>query len=276
MRSVFQRVQIGTITQGSIITGCIAEEFPEAEAFGCIITPRCDLGHEGKVRSVHYLPIVSFRDWYEKVAKKEIFEQWKSDLRGSIDNEMKNLGMGEKITSLGLEKTDLLKLIDSKCKKKQQESIQQKIEDFYSDYNSNNFIEFLATEKGKHVDYLKQLKDNKIASCYLIEKWADYLPCDYYVIMLRDVRRLSCETASLIAKGALKTDIEPINHQLDDLCVSSNEERFYYVDGQISSPYIEHILQAFMYNFNRIGVEDMPLGTHEKLIRIAKTKPNNK
>lgn len=128
----------------------------------------------------------------------------------------------------------------------------------------------MSSNKGKHIDYLKQLKENKIASCYLLERWSDKLPSRYYVMMLRDVRRLSLETAKQIAGGIIESDMNRINLQVDDLYVSpEKEEIISYVTGQISSPFIEHIIQAFMHNFNRIGVEDMPIDAYDDLITIA-------
>ena len=49
------------IDQGSIINNCIAEDYPHSAVWGCIITPRCDLAHHGKVSTVHYLPINQYR-----------------------------------------------------------------------------------------------------------------------------------------------------------------------------------------------------------------------
>ena len=271
MRKIFENIQIGKITQGSIISGCIAEDFPDMETFGCIITPRCDLEHNGKVRTVHYLPIVPFEQWYMRIAIYDIFEQWKAELRGTIDHDMYSLGTGERITSLELDKNDLLKLLKSKSqKKKQLEQVEDKIEKFYSAIEGKYFKQYLSSNKGKHIDYLKQLKENKIASCYLLERWSDKLPSRYYVMMLRDVRRLSLETAKQIAGGIIESDMNRINLQVDDLYVSpEKEEIISYVTGQISSPFIEHIIQALMHNFNRIGVEDMPIDAYDDLITIA-------
>lgn len=269
MRSIYSKAKIGNLTQGSIITGCVADEFPDMELFGCVITPRCDLGHEGKVNTVHYLPIVPFESWFQVLAVPEIFSHWKSDLAGSIDNIMKSHGFGESITSFGLQKDDMLKLAESKLNGKELNGIQLKINSFYCAIKDEEFKNYLALDKGKHIDYLKQLKENKISSFYLLEKWGDNCTSDYYVMLLRDVRRLSIATAKKIGEGVMEEDLTPINRQVDDLFVSPKNRGFYYIDSQIESPFIEHILESFMYNFNRIGVEDMPGNTCETLKKIA-------
>ena len=53
-RKVFKAPIISQLTQGSIINGCIAELLPGEEVFGCVITPRCALSHDGKIETVHY------------------------------------------------------------------------------------------------------------------------------------------------------------------------------------------------------------------------------
>ena len=269
MRSIYSKVKIGNLTQGSIITGCVADEFPDMQLYGCVITPRCDLGHEGKVNTVHYLPIVPFESWFLVLVVPEIFLHWKSDLAGSIDNIMNSHGFGRDISSLGLQKDDMLKLAESKLKGKELNGIKAKIESFYCAIKDEEFKNYLAQDKGKHIDYLKQLKENKISSFYLLEKWGESCASEYYVILLRDVRRLSIATAKKIGEGILEEDLAPINRQVDDLFVSPKNNGFYFIDGQIESPFVEHILEAFMYNFNRIGVEDMPSNTCETLMRIA-------
>ena len=269
MRNIYSKGKIGQLTQGSIITGCIAEEFPDLEVNGCVITPRCDLGHEGKVNTVHYLPIVPFENWFSKLAVPEVFLHWKSELAGSIDNIMKEAGCGEKITSFALEKEDVVKLAETKISGKNLNSIRTKIDCFFCRETDKEFKDYLLQVKGKHIDYLKLLKENKLSSYYLLEKWDKTCKSEFYVMLLRDVRRLSFATAKKISKGVWEQDLNPINQQVDDLHVSATGEGFYYIDSQIESPYVEHILEAFMYNFNRIGVEDMPSDTHESLVKIA-------
>ena len=64
------------ITQGSIINNCLADCYPEAHVDGIIITPRCDLAHDAKVNFIHYLPIVSFKEWLLNDGKEYLFAKW--------------------------------------------------------------------------------------------------------------------------------------------------------------------------------------------------------
>ena len=64
------------ITQGSIINNCLADCYPEAHVDGIIITPRCDLAHDAKVNFIHYLPIISFKEWLLNDGKEYLFAKW--------------------------------------------------------------------------------------------------------------------------------------------------------------------------------------------------------
>ena len=48
----------------------------------------------------------------------------------------------------------------------------------------------------------------------------------------------------------------------NSLATTDDNSGFYMVENQVSSPFIEHILQAFSYGFNRIGVDDINLEAH--------------
>ena len=64
----FEKPIVNRMTQGSIINGCVADAFPGEEVFGLIITPRCDVSHEGKVDSVHYLPVTGGRGFCHDIS----------------------------------------------------------------------------------------------------------------------------------------------------------------------------------------------------------------
>jgi len=90
----FEKPIVNRMTQGSIINGCVADAFPGEEVFGLIITPRCDVSHEGKVDSVHYLPVVPFERWFEIIAKPKIKDIWKKSLLNKLDSKFKNAKVG--------------------------------------------------------------------------------------------------------------------------------------------------------------------------------------
>ena len=51
-----------------------------------------------------------------------------------------------------------------------------------------------------------------------------------------------------LEKGSINED--------DELNLKIEETDLYHICAQVRSPFIEHIMQRFSYNFCRVGVED--------------------
>lgn len=122
----------GILTQGCIINGCTSESFPKEEVFGLVITPRCDLDHEGKVATVHYVPVVPFELWFRVIARPVIKKQWKRELANKLNNEFSSAGAGN-IMDVMFSYDDLMKVFNhnSKIKKKNRQRIKENIDAYY-------------------------------------------------------------------------------------------------------------------------------------------------
>lgn len=253
----------GRMTQGSIINGCIAEDFPNEDVYGLIITPRCAMGHTGKVSTVHYVPVVPFERWFDVIAKPIIKEQWKKELANKINAAFSKAKIGTEIMSANLLYEDLNRINQEKTTNS---NIRQEISsllDSFFDKNLNAFNDYLqgmvetqATKKKKRISYLSELVKNDNAAFYLIECWKEYGEGKHLVVILRDVRRIQFEVAEKIKDGITESELNLDNALHNDLFLNRDEKYFFWVQAQIASPFIEHIMQAFVYNFSRIGVED--------------------
>lgn len=93
MRQFFKSYRmVRTLTQGSIINNCIADNYAEGlDVYGLIITPRCDLAHEGKVNTVHYLPIVDFDDWLCCDGEAYLLNKWAVKNKYKFEQLCKNI-----------------------------------------------------------------------------------------------------------------------------------------------------------------------------------------
>jgi len=253
----------GKMTQGSIINGCIAEDFPNEEVYGLIITPRCAMDHVGKVSTVHYVPVVPFERWFDVIAKPIIKKQWKKELADKINAAYSKAKIGNEIMSANLLYEDLNRINQEKtANSKTREEISSLL-DSYFDKKPDAFIDYLqerveiqTTNKKKRINYLSELIKNNHAEFYLIECWKEYGKGKHLVVILRDVRRIQFEVAEKIKGGITESELNIENTLHNDLFLNRDESFFFWVQAQIASPFIEHIMQAFVYNFSRIGVED--------------------
>lgn len=268
---------VNRMTQGSIINGCVADAFPKEEVFGLIITPRCDVSHKGKVDSVHYLPVVPFERWFEVIAKPKIKEMWKKVLCNQLNTEFKNAKVGDDVMSAGFSYEDLLRICEEKVTKPAAKKKIMSLLSSYYDKDEDGFNYYLLDGEGKDekkhelVKYLAALEDNRCAPYYLIEAWDDYGVEKHLVVMLRDVHRIEYSTAMKIKAGIYESEILPINLSYNDLFLKEDPKNFFWVNAEINSPFIEHIMQAFVYNFSRIGVDDRPGKTIDYLFNSVKS-----
>ena len=274
-REIYRKEPIvGRLTQGSIINGCIAENFPKEEVYGCIITPRCDLEHDGKVPTVHYLPVVPFERWFNVIEIPIIRQLWKRELAQKINSSLSKAKVGNDIMNANFEYEDMLKICEQKIKdKNQKENLINLLNDYYDkDEEDKSFNSYVKDGKGSVHTQLKQLIENKDVQHYLIETWDKVNGPSHYVIMLRDVRRLQIEIVEKIKAGVSEDEISPIDLCCNDLYLTSQRNHFYWVEAELISPYIEHIMQAFTYNFAKIGVEDIAGNTESLLLNRVDTK----
>ena len=170
----FEKPIVNRMTQGSIINGCVADAFPGEEVFGLIITPRCDVSHEGKVDSVHYLPLVPFERWFEVIARPKIKEIWKKTICTQLNNQFKSAKIGDNVMDAGFTYDDLLKICNEKVRN---DSLKEKIKGLLNSYfakEEDDFNYYLlkgeVKDEKKHelIKYLSKLEGNNIAPFYLL------------------------------------------------------------------------------------------------------------
>lgn len=237
------------LTQGSIINHCLADNYMEVEnVYGFVITPRCDLAHEAKVTHVHYLPIVDFKDWVKHDGTDYLFSKWKqSNMRKfceicqkhGIPTDLDLYSYYEKIAS------ELIKNPSEKSSFLSYANVavnpQRDDEKFFT--FCNNKI------KAKMVE---NLLEDKLPAFYLIEDW-NGSGNNFKVILLRELKRFSFAIAKKISVGL---DLASIDARKNDFKYDSTNHELCQVCAQVSSPFVEYVMQRFSHNFCRIGVED--------------------
>lgn len=77
-----------------------------------------------------------------------------------------------------------------------------------------------------------------------------------FVLRMREISRVSPNILFKLAKGidGKLTDTELEENDLRQL----NDEEIYMPMYVVKSPFMEHIMQHFMQQFNKIGIEDVP------------------
>lgn len=245
MRSFYVNIRLSsTLTQGSIINHCIAKEY-NGQVWGLIVTPRCDLAHDNKVSNVHYLPIVNFSDFMKVDGLDYLFRKWCEKRHRKFED----LCSKYQFPIKGMTEEHYKKMANEKIKKtNERDKFLQCLKNYYS-CNIENEDFRSSIEKSKST-LLDNLIEDKIPSYYLIEDWNSQKNAK--VILLRELKRISYATAKKLGYGLEKGSI----NEDDELNFKIEETDLYHICAQMRSPFIEHIMQRFSYNFCRVGVED--------------------
>lgn len=271
-KNLYNKSSLATIglTQGSIITNCVAEGCDGSKVWGVIITPRCDLAHVGKVKTLHYLPMLSAEDWLNNIGKIELEEEWMKAVKNKINNCMKQWGIESDFLSMGINYKDLLNICENKEQSKKKKEEFKKDCEAYFLKDGALFKDFLRTSKNVR-KFVKDMVGGNNKRYYLLEDWND--SDKLKVIILRDVRRINIDIAKKFVHGFDYTEYSESVFLHNDLNYDSQEGCFdglYYIDTQIQSPYIEHIIERFSYNFIRVGVEDMDSRCSDIFMNVIK------
>ena len=233
------------VTQGSIINCCISSNYANSSVDGIIITPRCDLAHEGKVYYVHYLPIVDFKEWFLYDGKKYLYSRWYLKRKEKFFDLCKRYSLPNCLNKKDLYEQMALKVVP-------QNNYHQFLDVlnnyFSASYGCAEFIQYLTGKEAKK-QIVKNLLQDNLPAFYLLDNW-EKNKSSYKVILLRELRRISFSTIMRIDGGI---ECKSINKQEDELEVEGD---LCFVQTQVASPFMEHIMQRFSYNFCRIGVDD--------------------
>ena len=251
-RDTFEKSIIGEITQGSIFNGAISKLYLDKKIEGLVITPRCDIAQK-KVSEYYYLPIVNYKDWLEVEFPALFLSKLKKDTYGKLRKCLRLHGVSDSILNIynSIKVRQLAGNVIGEKIPKDLNQLFNKLSDIeLIDSNIEKAKEYYEKYTSIKKSILDEIISNKNSNFYVIENEKDV-----FVIRIRELRRLTNSMLFKLASG--------IEHPLSEEELKENDIRqleegdIYYPIFTIKSPYIEHIVQHFMQQFNRIGVEDM-------------------
>lgn len=251
---------IDKITQGSIFNHALNEDFESGGNLGMLISARCDLANN-KAPKYSYLPVISLKNYisYYTVAKL-LVEQRSEEL-----NKIKNLIKSEKespdtVDLYGAEVSVEKLIVNPKNKEKAVKclsiisSIEQLQNTEWLDHKREDYS--LIPEKKFKLE-LKNLSENKTEGFFLIDEVVDHNNAGEslgpHVVLLREIHHISADVVALVKKGCNHDDLINKDVSLGSIGLKAGEMS--YILCNVSSPFIELIMQRFSNLFTRIGVQ---------------------
>lgn len=252
------------ITQGSIFS-CVKSPYAEGKAcYGISITARCDTARNFKAPSLTFLPLVTMEDWLWHDALPRCIEDQKKSAVSSLRKHLiQKDGSSIVLDAYGIEAG--FRTVDPKDKgaTKQMERYTeaQKAEkvELYKWENLPSSIANALTAEAE-----KLLKGNN-QNYYFVdsvepnfgEKTKSF-GCGF-VAILREVRAISRELALQLLEGIDSEKFHGIrNSDPTAFQLSIDKDGFCIPTGELSSPFIEQLMQNFSLLFGRVGTTDVP------------------
>lgn len=268
------------LTQGMIFTCAVAEDYPECEIHGLIITARCDAFND-KAPIYNYVPIVKFDDWLVRDAATAVAHRVARAAFGDMGTALTQAEEAKSLLDYFAPAQIFSDLFGSapsgpgKTFKKALDRYDraQTLDD--SDFDARAL--FLGNERSEARKLLKELLSNSLAEFhYLPNVEPDELDTGY-VALLREIRHLPRSLAKEVAKGLdhPRYDLlcEADSRQVGRLALAN--DRMAWPVGILTSPDIELVLQRLTLLFARVGVTDLPSATLKKLeSQLPQTGPS--
>lgn len=253
--NLYSKPVIGSIQQGSIFNHALSIDYKANDVYGIIITPRCDI-ENAKVSTLHYLPIVKFSDWIIVDLFPIVVDIQIKSLSNILANAFNKFNISLNLIG-NVSEADLKRILKSLAilEKDQTAILKAFIE--YSKAIENRHLED-PTLRRKVLKALEKNCKNVIAEIlsfkrrnyYFLEHWC--FPNEHLVVLLREIRSISSTYAQQLSKGCKIADIK--EHRYNE--ITYDKEAFSFVQAEMNSPYIEHLIQSFFHNIGRIGIED--------------------
>ena len=250
-RRIYKDRGLSGITQGSIISGLEINRYSEYPVWGLVITPRCDLARGISVETVHILPIVDLEAWYYVEGKQLLIDKHRTKLKEKINKKLpKDLCNGDVFES-GFSNNELKKFFNDITDPKVRETVINWIELLDKD---DNVLLSNSSKSDSISSLIDNLFNDKEKRFYLIEDWKN--PNSTKVILLREILCVSRDIAQKFKAGFTEKEYTATTLKLNNLRTTKEKTLTYEIQKEILSPFIEHIMQRFAYNFTRIGVTD--------------------
>lgn len=254
------------MTQGTIFTCAVAEDYPGRAVHGLVITARCDVSND-KVQLFNYLPVVSLNDWLQRDGRVIVSQRFMKETVGKMKSTLLEAGYSPSI--LETEAPQLLLDALFPAGVGQAQKSRTRFEDLCKRYSvallgiSDDPPEGTCLQVAKMAPKLKdsvinELAHQQLAGHYFLSQLEPNGEDAGYIALLREIQTLPTAVA-LAVSNALEKD------RFDEMCALDRRlvGRLRIGPGDVAmplgmlrSPNIEHLMQAFSLLFSRIGILD--------------------
>ena len=256
------------LTQGTIFSCAVAEDYLGCRTHGLIITARCDVAND-KVRTYNYVPIVTLDDWLHRDGRLILAERFHAEALGSLRGALKDAGFSPSILETESPRSVFNTLFLPATKAGKAAKARDRFEDLCSRFELANLgissppSDAVCVRIADAAPRLKdvmisELVNQRLNGYYFLSCIEPHGADTGSVALLREIQHMPRGLAHGVAEGLDAA-------RLAEMCGSDPSMRgrlqigsndLAMPIGLLSSPYVEHLLQSFSLLFGRIGIAD--------------------
>jgi hypothetical protein len=252
------------LTQGTIFTCAVAENYDDCDVYGLIITARCDVTNS-KAPIFSYIPVVPYMDWSKKDAASIIASRVSANCSGELRNIIRSTGLSESILET-LSAEAILSVLqgntskEGKLKSKKFSENIEKIENFEKylltgDHNSA--VDIIKNNIKAYQGLVKELVGNTVSDFHYLDQIEFGKKSCGYVALLREIRFMPSRMASRILDGFDFEEYKFLEQSGAGGMRFKSADDYAMPVGLLKSPFIEFLMQRLTNLFARIGVTDL-------------------
>lgn len=265
------------ITQGSIINNIRSPKYPGVKCYGIIIAARCDLA-QGKIDCVHTISALTLSSWLQTIvfqkalsieirSQLKIIQKW-AQIEGQDLESLVELGPDKAILNVQANpsSTEYAKALCA-C-----EHWKQYIQYKTDNVSPNEIATFLnGAGRSTRISTLNDLFSGDLTNyCFIPEN--AYLgngnKHDGLVADFKDIIPFTFEQITAIQRGEydylrILSGVE--EERLNQQFYLETKDDVVEIKYEITSPWIERLMQNFAFSFIRVGVDTITKGEGNKL-----------
>lgn len=263
------------LTQGTIFTCAISENYRDCDAFGLIITARCDVSN-GKAPIFSYIPVVSYLDWVQKDGAEIVASRISANCSGELRKIVKGAGLSETImetiSHISVQEfldKDLSK--DGKGRSKRfHENMKKKetADTHLSSPTPQSSRSIILENSGVYHGLVKELTGNGVADYHYLDQIEFGKKPSGYVALLREIRFMPARVAARIIEGLDSENYAALESGGNGGMNFRSQDDYAMPIGLLQSPFIEFLMQRLTNLFSRIGVTDLDSRRIESLKQV--------
>lgn len=261
-----------TVDQGTVIYGVRSEKYPEQACYGIVISARCDIAN-CKVRRLYYLIAVEAKEWllsdagFEMATRDVLNNARNAFLSGAKDNELN----GDDLLSFDEDRVHTV--IYSESKGKAADALWKK----YLQYRACQCVtaeerrKKINTEASKIRRFLENVNSGAQTHLYYLPESAfrdGGIKSKGLIVDLQEIEAISIADMEAICNNdvdSLILDPKSAEH-FSSFCWIDGSDCYTGLDGQIISPWCEHLMQRFANAFIRIGLDGATSNDFKQLV----------